>query len=93
MGALLNVTTAAQDALAYGERQGWTIENRSDVPISFCFDGSVGTNSAGTNPGITLDPGEKWTSTSGMRDASTPWNRVSVIHNSSGNKPLFIHNW
>ena len=88
-----NVTASATDALPYGERQGWLIENRSDVNISFVFDGTDVTASAGANPGITLLPGARFSCTSGARDMQTPWNRLSVIHNSTGSKVLFVSNW
>ena len=88
-----NVNSSATDALAYGERQGWIIENRSDVNISFVFDGTDVTSSAGANPGITLLPGARFACTAGARDMTTAWNKLSVIHNSTGNKVLFVSSW
>ena len=88
-----NVQSTASDALPYAEREGWQIENQSDVNISFVFDGTDVTSSAGANPGFTLAPGQKQAATSGARDMQTPWNKLSVIHNSTGSKVLFVSSW
>jgi len=89
-----NVTSTSQVVLPYGERQGWTIQNISDVTINITFDGSLTvTTSTGTNPGVTLVPQEKMSVTAGARDMTSPWNQVCAIHGSAGNKEISIQTW
>lgn len=93
MGKLYGVTTSATDALDYKERNGWTIENKSDVAIQLIWDGSTVTASGGSNPGFTLNVNDKLSLTSGARDMETPWARVSVIHSGTGTKNISVIEW
>ena len=68
MGKTYNVTTSATDALDYKERNGWAVENKSDVAIQVIWDGSTVTASSGSNPGWTLNVNDKLQATSGPRD-------------------------
>ena len=93
MGATVNVTTTASDVLPYAERQGWLIENKSDAAIQLIWDGTDVTASTGANPGMTLNPSQRISATTGARDKGTPWNKVSAIHSSTGNKQLSVFSW
>ena len=94
MATTFNVTTASQVVFPYKERQGWTIQNISDTTINVTFDNSgVVTTSAGASPGVTLEPQERISATSGARDYTSPRNTVAVIHGATGTKIISIQEW